>query len=331
VLLLVWAWSTMMVMAAYTANLVQLMVKAPGDNVPYKSLEHAMSLNHSVCVDGRGAQVGWLSERFPDRNIVKTFGSERLPLEHLRDGHCASAVVPDIVFQLAQNQRDINGATCNMVKIGESPGYMGGGYMILRDYNEYCSSLLADSFESIFLTLEANGFLDNLMGELIRRHNTRNSKVFCGAPPLVEEDAVKYVSDEAKPLGLEHLGDAFLIHVGFIVVVLGWHFMSKLLRKVKADDEESQPTNAAVDVLSWQQPYATMRTLRRRFKSKDKAQDQAPDWSTDEEEGCQAPEEREPAAKAPTAKKTRLMEPSDSEKRPAEEASARTAHDLHAI
>jgi hypothetical protein len=203
-----WTFWAVIVVSAYTANLASYLVSSQTEVFHINSVEAALLLNASLCVQ-QGAIVDIvLKARYPELKLIgkqtesQIFDAIRMSS---KNGGCDAAVHQLNSVRIYEISRLVN-YDCTISSDLNVEVQIPAGMATIVDTGPYrCTSLISSVLDFHLLEMIHDGFVEHAW----RKHMARLETIQCLTPP--QKGGVGF--DETLPLRMEDVGGVFLLHI----------------------------------------------------------------------------------------------------------------------
>jgi len=170
ILVFSWAWTVLLFVSSYTANLASFLVVEHKAGVPVEDLTEAMARDMSICVT-KGTAV-WDHVRRANPSYPKFVPVDDSAILGLATGHCDAALSSRFRFDFAKQSEELN-PHCDLTPVGEPVVSLHAGWAVYNDYVQKCTVLVSQVLNVIFHDLDEEGVLDAIYAGLVKKKETR--------------------------------------------------------------------------------------------------------------------------------------------------------------
>jgi Ligand-gated ion channel len=202
-------WS-LIVGAAYTANLASFLVSPRTTSFKYNSIEKILKNKANVCVQKGGAIGKLLSQLYPEIKLVPKFPDEEI-YKGLRypynQGGCDVVAHQFNTFEIYENLRETN-ADCTMRSEKRILEVIPAGLATAVDTgSQYCTSLISHVLDYHITSMLDDGFIERIWKSQLDRIAT----VSCAVPNKGGSNTLS--EDDTVSLTIQDVGGIFIVHV----------------------------------------------------------------------------------------------------------------------
>lgn len=222
-------WS-LIVIAAYTANMASFLVARSTVSFAISSIEEAEVRGIPLCIQKAVAMDDYISKQYPDAFLIRK-NREKDVFTALADGTCTAAVVPLASYDTFRRDTTIN-KECKLNWQGRIEMNVPSGFATAIDAGTMCSSLISYVVDLHMTQMEADGFIDRAW----QRHLARLGDHTCGSNTIDVENPLE---EDTNRLSLREMSGIFIVH-GFLTFVsallafVQWIYSKKIAQKMSS-------------------------------------------------------------------------------------------------
>jgi hypothetical protein len=168
----------LIIVAAYTANLVSFLVVRNTEVFKIASVEEAMLLDAPICVQDAVAIDEYLQKKYPNANLVRYPGTKEMMLG-LKNKECVIAAIEVANYDVLKRDAEVNG-DCTLKWQGRVEQIVPSGIATLVDTGVLCTSLISYVLDYHLTEMRADGFIDQMWEDHLERvatHVRRHQKM----------------------------------------------------------------------------------------------------------------------------------------------------------
>jgi Ligand-gated ion channel len=203
-----WNFWAVIVVSAYTANLASYLVSSQTEVFHINSVDTALILNASLCVQQGAIVETVLKARYPELILIgketesQIFDALR---KDTKNGGCDAAVHQLNSVRIYEKSRLENYDCAISSDLNVVVRIPAGMATIIDTGLHQCTSLISSILDFHLLEMIQDGFVEQAW----RKHMARVETIECLTPPI--KGGVGF--DETLPLSLEDVGGVFLLHI----------------------------------------------------------------------------------------------------------------------
>lgn len=228
----------LIIVAAYTANLVSFLVVRNTEAFKIQSIEEAVLLGAPICVQEAVAIDEYLSEKYPNAKLVR-YESTAEMFMGLKKRQCQIAAVEMSNYDIFSRDAEVNG-DCTLKWHGRVENIIPSGIATTIDTGILCTSLISYVVDFHLTEMRGDGFVDQMWKDHLTRISTQ-SCVDNGVKASGGDDSSQ---DDTYSLSIKELAGIFIIHVALtglsVLVALPNWYRSRKRRGTQADAGDSE-------------------------------------------------------------------------------------------
>jgi hypothetical protein len=229
----------LIIVAAYTANLVSFLVVRNTEAFKIQSIEEAVLLGAPICVQEAVAIDEYLSEKYPNAKLVR-YESTAEMFMGLKKKQCQIAAVEMSNYDIFSRDAEVNG-DCTLKWHGRVENIIPSGIATTIDTGILCTSLISYVVDFHLTEMRGDGFVDQMWKDHLTRISTQ-SCVDNGVKASGGDDSSQ---DDTYSLSIKELAGIFIIHVALtglsvLVALPNWYHSRKRRRGKQADAGDSE-------------------------------------------------------------------------------------------
>lgn len=203
------AFFTLLIVSAYTANLVSFLVveNTVNNALQIESVTDIFRLQKSMCIFG-GTSTQIQIQSLNSDAIFKKYPSDDESLLGLKNGECDYAILGKSGWDIFERKASINGA-CSLRRVGRDIINKDAGFVTSSDAGTKCTSLVRDVLNAHMKKIQTNGEFRKIWDAFLDKQGTLN-------PECV------VVNDETEldnmTLNMTNLGSIFTLHYAFLFI-----------------------------------------------------------------------------------------------------------------
>ena len=211
ILMTSWAWCSVFLLSAFTANLASFLVVKATLKADFGSMEEALAQHRSISMSRGWPQHAWFSHAHPDyAQTIPTMESLEDMGRKIVNRTYDAALLGKFEMDKITHDPSVN-PKCTLTHVGEPVLRTRGGWVVLQDMDTSCTLLVREVLEIWFLRLEMEGRLGRFMW------NTLHRKHSCAAVMKSKPQ------DDLKPLYVQNVLGILLLHgLGVLVAFFLW-------------------------------------------------------------------------------------------------------------
>ena len=240
----------LIIVAAYTANLVSFLVVRNTEKFKIESIQDAVWRGVPICVQEAVAIDEYISKKYPNANLVR-YESLAEMFIGLKKKQCQIAAVEMANYDIFLRDAQVN-SDCTLNWHGRVENIVPSGIATTIDTGILCTSLISYVLDFHLTEMRADGFVDQLWKDHLARVSTQN----CDANRVKDSGGVdsSQVADKYS-LNIKELAGIFIIHVALtglslLIALPNWYRSRKRRRTSQTDLDDSAESKVDSGVLS---------------------------------------------------------------------------------
>lgn len=202
---------TVLMLAAYTANLTSfLVIQNAAFALKIESVGDIVRLSKSICVLNTGAPQAALQSDFSNAIIIEK-DNDKDTILGLQNDECDYALIGRSGWEQYERIEATNGK-CNLGQIGKVYRNYDGGFATKSDAGTLCTSIVRDVLNIHFQDMHEDGFIK----EAWEKHLAKKQDV----AEQCEEKILTGTKEDTNTLDMANLGGLFLFHLVFLILAL---------------------------------------------------------------------------------------------------------------
>lgn len=202
-----WTFWALVVGSAYTANLASFLVSPTIEDYRISSIEDAIALNASICVQGGAVIDSILSKDYSQLHFVRK-KSEQAIFEALRvdrkEGGCDAVAHQYNTYSVYKRSKEVN-FDCSLKSEERIIHPIPAGMATAIDTGVFCTSLISHVIDYHLAEMLSDGFLEKAWNN----HVNRLATIECIDKPGFSGGG----DDDTFSLGMQDVGGIFILHI----------------------------------------------------------------------------------------------------------------------
>ena len=217
-----------------TANLAAFLSFAGQEpaHVFYASIDQVVRRELPICVNRFAAPDIYISEKYPDANLVRIESEEELFLA-LRENRCGVVATQRYVFEQFKGRSSTN-SDCQLRTSGIAQNVASAGFVTAMDSGVYCSSLISNTVNIHMIEMQADGFIEKTWNNYLKLRSDISCPALAEAEKENELDGV-----DNQRLDVYEMGGIFCFHyilcaIAFCIAFIEHRQEKRIIEALKA-------------------------------------------------------------------------------------------------